>query len=302
MRTFALAIVILALLGVNPSAQQRVDKNVVYGMYSGLALLMDVYYPQKPNGYGVIVIPGSGWQAPLRYGAPALKDGTGPREGLVQPIVAAGYTAFVVSHRAAPTFRYPAAIEDVQRAVRFIRHFAKDRGVNPTRIGALGHSSGGHLALMLGVLAGPGNADDIDPINRENAQVQAVVTIAAPTDLAAFGATAGAPFADTFVGAVHLGSNGQPHLKGTTEWQLFHDASPMSWVSSEDASMLLIHGDQDPVVPISQSEAMFKTLQTSGVKSEFIRMPNGGHVWAKDWAGFPGVIGRWFDEQLKIAR
>ena len=37
-------------------------------------------------------------------------------------------------------------------------------------------------------------------------------------------------------------------------------------------------------------------------KSEFIRMPNGGHVWAKDWAGFPGVIGRWFDEQLKIAR
>src|SRR5947207_4586824 len=90
---------------------ERLDKNVIYGMYSGLALLMDVHYPEKPNGYGVIFISGSGWHAPLEYAAEPLKQGSqarlyGPR------LTAAGYTVFPISHRAAPRFRYPAAVED----------------------------------------------------------------------------------------------------------------------------------------------------------------------------------------------
>jgi acetyl esterase/lipase len=295
-----LAIVVCLLLSVNATtAELRVDKNVVYGMFSGLALLMDVYYPEKPNGFGVIVIPGSGWQAELRYGASPLKDGQLARDGLVQPIVAAGYTAFVVTHRAAPTFHYPAAVDDVQRAVRFVRHSARERGIDPARIGAVGHSSGGHLAAMLGVLEGLGNSKDVDLVNRENAHVQAVVTVAAPTDLAAFGSAVGASFADTFVGAVHLTSGGRPHPEGSAEWRLFQDASPISWVSSEDAPTLLIHGDRDPIVPVAQSETMFKALQAVGVKTQFFRVPSGGHVWAKDWAGFPGMIVEWLDQHLK---
>jgi hypothetical protein len=64
------------LLGVcdASSAQARVDRNVVYGMYSGTALLLDVHYPAKPNGFGIIFIPGSGWSAPLGYAAPPLKE------------------------------------------------------------------------------------------------------------------------------------------------------------------------------------------------------------------------------------
>jgi acetyl esterase/lipase len=301
MRCALVAVGTLLLLGHATAAQLRVDKNVTYGMYSGLALLMDVHYPEKANGYGVIVISGSGWQAELRYGATPLKDEQLVRTGLVQPIVAAGYTAFVLSHRAAPTFRYPAAVEDVQRAVRYVRHYAKDYKIDPARIGAAGHSSGGHLALMLGVLDALGNVKDSDPVNRESAQVQAVVTVAAPSDLAAFGSSVGAPFADTFVGAVHITPSGRSHREGSAEWQLFHDASPISWVSSADAPTLLIHGDRDPVVPVAQAEAMFKAFQAASVEAEFVRVPNGGHVWAADWAGFPGVINRWFDSHLKIA-
>ena len=55
-------------------AQGRVDRNVVYGMYSGTALRLDVHYPAKPNGFGVIFIPGSGWSVPLGYAAPPLKE------------------------------------------------------------------------------------------------------------------------------------------------------------------------------------------------------------------------------------
>jgi acetyl esterase/lipase len=284
-------------LGHPAAAQARVDKNVIYGMYSGLALLMDVHYPEKANGYGVIVIPGSGWQAELRYGATPLKDNQRVHTGLVQPIVAAGYTAFVLSHRAAPTFRYPAAVEDAQRAVRYVRYHAKDYKVDPTRIGAVGHSSGGHLALMLGVLEGPGNAEDADPVNRESAHLQAVATVAAPGDLTANNSF-GAPFADTFVGAVHLTPSGRPHAEGSVEWRLFHNASPISWVSSGDAPTLLIHGDRDPVVPVAQAEAMLKALRVANVEAEFVRMPNGGHVWEADWAGFPDGIIRWLNKHL----
>lgn len=52
----------------------RVEKNQVYGMYSGLALLMDIHYPAKPNGYGIVFIAGSGWHAPMSYDAWQLKE------------------------------------------------------------------------------------------------------------------------------------------------------------------------------------------------------------------------------------
>lgn len=142
---------------------------------------------------------------------------------------------------------------------------------------------------------------DPDPVNRESAQVQAVATVAAPSDLAAFGSSFGTPFADTFVGAVHVSASGRPHSEGSAEWQLFHDASPISWVSSGDAPTLLIHGDKDPVVPVAQAETMFKALRAASVEAEVVHMPNGGHVWAADWAGFPGVISRWLDRHLRIA-
>src|SRR5262245_16750611 len=90
--------VVLALLGAagaqpGPPRGERVEKNAVYGMYSGLALLMDIHYPETPNGVGVIYVDGSAWHARLSYDAMALKD----RPGLLvatRPLVQAGYTVF----------------------------------------------------------------------------------------------------------------------------------------------------------------------------------------------------------------
>src|SRR5262249_50210156 len=56
------------------AAQARVEKNVIYGMFSGTALLLDVHYPARPTGFGIVFIPGSGWNAPLGYSATALKE------------------------------------------------------------------------------------------------------------------------------------------------------------------------------------------------------------------------------------
>jgi hypothetical protein len=61
----AISGLVLLGLGAPATAQGRVEKNVVYGMYSGLALLLDVHYPAQPNGFGIVFIAGSGWNAPL---------------------------------------------------------------------------------------------------------------------------------------------------------------------------------------------------------------------------------------------
>src|SRR5262249_30301290 len=156
----------------------EVDANVVYGMYSGLALLLDVHRPERPNGYGIVHIAGSGWGAPLGYDAVPLKE---PERGLprgrpqaryVEALVAAGYTVFSITHRAAPRFPYPAAVEDAQRAVRYVRYHAARYGVRSSRLGALGGSSGAHLVSLLGVLDGAGDPDHADPVEREGAKVQ----------------------------------------------------------------------------------------------------------------------------------
>ena len=120
-----------------PSAS--VESNVVYGMYSGLALLMDVHRPAKPNGYGILFVAGSGFTAPLAYDAPPLKQDR-QMEIYGSRLVDAGYTVFAVNLRLAPRFRYPAAIEDLQRAVRYVRYHATRFGINPDRIGAMGGS------------------------------------------------------------------------------------------------------------------------------------------------------------------
>jgi acetyl esterase/lipase len=88
--------------------------------------------------------------------------------------VDSGYTAFVITHRAAPRSHYPDPVEDAQQAVRFIRHNASRYGIRGDRIGALGGSSGGRVVSMLGTLNGEGNLDDPDPVQHEAAKVQCV--------------------------------------------------------------------------------------------------------------------------------
>jgi len=280
-----------ALLYGQNSPQPKIESNVLYGMYSGLALLMDVYHPANPNGYGVLFISGSGWRASQEYNAEPLKQGSqaqlyGPK------LTAAGYTVFSISHRAAPRFRYPAQVEDAQRAVRFIRHNAARFNVRADRLGAVGGSSGGHLVESLGVLDGQGIPDDADPVNRESAKVQCVVARAAPSNLALMRV------------AEFMGMNPpDPNTRNSIEERLYRLASPLTHVSAKSAPILLIHGDADAAVPYAQSESMEKALREAGVPTKLMRIPGGQHG-----PTFPGAINppdymgemvRWLDKYLK---
>ncbi|PYR25957.1 MAG: hypothetical protein DMF98_10545 [Acidobacteria bacterium] len=107
------------LSAVSFAAESSVETNVVFATYSGLALLMDVYKPATSNGLGIVVINGSGWYRDLGYDANLLKQSQEFRPA-TQKLVTAGYTVFVITHRASPRFHVPDIIEDVQRATRFI--------------------------------------------------------------------------------------------------------------------------------------------------------------------------------------
>lgn len=278
------------------AAQERVERNIVYGMYSGLALLLDVHHPADSNGYGIVVISGSGWHASLSLDATPLKHDVVASDRDVKALLGNGYTLFAINHRAAPRFRYPAAVEDAQRAVRYVRHHAASYAIDPDRIGAYGGSSGGHLVSMLGVLDGDGHADDASPINQHSAKVQAVVAIYPATDLGAF---ALGPDGSSAVPASFVGTRPSPNPR-SAEALLYAEASPVSHASPDDPPVLLVHGDADEAVPFSQSEVFQEALTKAGVTVELIRVPGGGHG-SLDVPNAPDYIGAmvaWFNRHL----
>lgn len=272
-----------------------VERNVVYGMYSGLALLMDVYHPQKSNGHGILYINGSGWHSPLAYAAVPLKEtllGIAYAEALQN----GGYTVFALNHRQSPRFRYPAAIEDAQRAVRFVRHNAERLGINAARIGAAGGSSGGHLVCLLGSLHGRGDPEDQDAVNRESARVQCVVARAAPVDLVRMGTN---PLVAGFMGMIFRGEADGPY---GVEQQTYREASPLNYVDGSTPPTLLIAGTNDVVVPPEQTELMHAALDAAGVPNELLWIEGAGHgpefPGAVNPPNYLGAMVRWFDQHL----
>jgi acetyl esterase/lipase len=290
--TFLKIILLVFVTTLNLSAQpeldaKKVDRNVVFGMYSGLALLMDVYYPHNPNGLGIIHISGSGWSKPLSLDAKLLNHSRHIElEG--EMLLKTGYTLFSINHRATPRFHYPAAVQDARRAVRFIRYNAQNYGINPDRIGAVGGSSGGHLVSMLGVLNDESSIEDDTPINRTSSKVQCVIARAAPTDF--LKKTLGESF-------LNIKYNDKP---SSIEYKKAEMASPIHHVSADDPPFLLIHGDEDPVVPYYLSENMHHKLQSLNIDSDLITIKGGVH--GPGVLNTPGVqekMVQWMEKHLK---
>jgi acetyl esterase/lipase len=273
------------------------EPNIIYGMQCGLALLLDIYRPVRANGLGIVYIAGSGWHSGLGYGAPSLKDS--PQVAMyTEPLFEAGYTVFALNHRQASLFKYPAAVLDAQRAVRFVRYNAGRFGIDATRIGACGGSSGAHLVSMLGVLEGAGDTADPDPVNHESARVQCVVARAAPLDLMP---PAEGPQSASIVDFLGMRMPGGAS-DGTLEYRLYREASPLSHVSADAPPFLLVHGDADAVVPFGHSERMEAALGSAGVPVKLLRVRGGAHgpqfPGAVDPPDYLGEMVHWFDTYL----
>lgn len=243
-------------------------ENVIYGMHGGLALLMDVYQPEASNGRGLLLIFGSGWQSPPGYDGFSIKD-VSPARPLVGPLLEQGFTVFAINHRTAPLYRYPAAVEDAQRAVRFIRNHAQEYGVTSDKIAAMGHSSGGHLVLMLALNPQPGDPSARDPVERERAGVEAVVALAGPTDLTA---------ADLSPWSAEVVASFIGQMKDYPGFANLHEeASPVTYVDAGDPPVFLIHGTDDPIVPVTQAQVLRDALEAAQVECRYVEVEGAGH-------------------------
>ena len=288
--------------------ERTLESNVIYGMYSGLALLMDIHYPspEQANGYGIVFIQGCGWHQSTERNTGQMKEG-GAITSLALPLSQQGFTVFTVNHRAAPRFRYPAPLEDVQRAVQFIRHHHEDYGIASDRIAAVGGSSGGHLASLLGLLPGKGDSSSEDPIRCESSRVQCVVALAPETDLLADELP---PHTQSviasFLGQPRFPEGGAPPGLDAVP-QVYIDASPISHVAQDAAAFLLIHGEEDTVAPCSQSANLCKRLREVRAVVEYHQLPGLGHgippLVTSGVAGTdPKAIGDWILARLSAGR
>jgi acetyl esterase/lipase len=274
-------------------------RDVIYGRKEGLALTMDVIAPkEKPNGRGVVFVMSSGWRS-----HPAAI-----RPELFTPFLRHGYTVFAVVHGTQPKFTVPEILQDVHRAVRFIRYHAKDYHIDPDHLGITGASAGGHLSLMIGTAGTAGDPKSKDPVECVSSRVQAVACFFPPTDFLNWGKEGGVLDCKNmdrrFKAAVDFQifdrSEGvfQRVTDATKVQELLRDISPISHVSRDDPPTLIIHGDKDPLVPLQQSERMVAKLKEAGVPAELIVKKDCRHGWLtilKDTE----TLADWFDRYLK---
>jgi acetyl esterase/lipase len=272
-------------------SDQNVQRDVVYGMLSGLALTMDVYSPDVSIRRGLILIPGSAWDGRTsNYTDWELKTGYPHTNELRTALVESGFVVFVPNHRMAPEYRFPAALEDVQRAVRFIRHKSSYYGIEKANIGAVGHSSGGYLCALVGVLDDSTSDQSSDPVQRESAKVQAVVSIDAPYDL-----SKASPFIMPFVVA-YMGR--RPPMDA--QWLStvlegdYARASPVTHVSKDDAAFMIIHAIGDPNISSRQAKLMSEAASEQGLTIRTVLLSQDTHTPKLDHS----AIANWLRLQL----
>ena len=261
---------------------------VVYGMRHGHPLTFDVIRPDHANGLGVLLMVSGGW-----------KSGTNFPPWMAAPLLRRGYTIIPVSHVSQPEASVMEIVEDVNRAVRFVRYHAREYGVDPARLGVTGGSAGGHLSLMLATRGGSGPADAVDPVDRESSAVQAVAIFYPVTDLT-----------DLTTSTENLHDGGPPKSfvkafgPGATDpvvWKVIgRELSPLHHLTTNLPPTLIFHGGADTLVPPDQSERFQKRALELGRTVELVIRPGKEHGWLSmfwDMRRF----GDWFDRYLRAA-
>jgi len=278
-----LALILTVCAVAQVMAQAEIVPDVVYGHKDGLAMTFDVIKPKaNANGAAVIFMVSGGWVSnynPPQQTATRFKD-----------LLDKGFTLIAVRHGGSPKYLIPEIVSDVRRAVRFIRHNAKQWGVDPNRLGVFGGSAGGHLALVLGTASDNGDPNAKEDFMKESDRVASVVAYFPPVDLR--------PLA--------RGLNPQP-TGGTLdrfpalnfEKEKAPDYSPIVHVSPDDPPTLLIHGDKDKLVPVNNSKVIHEAFQKNNVKTQLIIIEGAEHGFRGEDAKRAGAaMASWFEQTL----
>ncbi len=269
MKTFSLALVAAAFAATSLAQEAStwsedagneywIQPDIVYNVSNNYANKLDVIYPHAITSAvpAVIYIHGGGWVF-------------GTKEGAVLetlPYLQMGWVAVNVEYRMANVSKAPAAVEDCRCALRWVVQHAKEYHIDPRRIVVTGHSAGGHLSLMTGMLTESAGLDNDCPEDGPEPHVAAIVNWYGITDVA----------------DLLAGSNRKTYA---VEWlgasldreAIARRVSPLTYVRRDLPPIITIHGDHDPVVPYSHAVRLHQALDEAGVSNRLFTIPGGKH-------------------------
>jgi acetyl esterase/lipase len=264
-----------------------VERDVPYGDGDS-SLRVGIYHPAAIGAPvpAVVYVHGGGWYSGDKESSDA--------QDYIGPLVARGYLVAAINYRLAPRYQFPAQIEDVKSAVRFLRANAARYHINPARIGALGDSAGGHLVALLGV-TGCSAIGKSGAGCEESDRVQAVVDLYGPADLTSFFERT-----NSFLLIEHVFGADDP----TSE--IIRQASPVTHVDCGAPPFLIIQGEKDETVLPEQSQELYERLISAGAPASLVMVKSAGHNLAPVGGDITPtrkeitrLIGDFFDKQLR---
>jgi acetyl esterase/lipase len=256
--TLALMVLALPALGAQ-GPKVKTENDLVYTKAGATELKLDMARPAEGDGPfpAVLVIHGGGWRG----------GNKSQMRGLLAEFARRGYVAVSPQYRLCPKETFPAQVHDVKAAVRWIKSHAKDYQVDPDHVGAVGFSAGAHLAMMLGVTGPDDGLEGEAPDKSPSTKIQAVVSYAGPTDLAATDLPeVSQPLVRDFLG-------GSPKDKP----EIAAKASPLTFVSKGDAPLLSFQGTKDTLVPHTQAVKLIDAMTAAEVPGRVELIIGAGH-------------------------
>jgi acetyl esterase/lipase len=230
--------------------------DVPYCTMGGQAQKMDIYFPGSGGPWPVFLyVHGGGWDKGDKA------EGAGWKY-----LNAKGYLVVSINYRlAAYNVKFPAMIQDVKCAVRYLRAHAGEYNLDPGRIGAMGASAGGHLVALLGT-SDKSTGWDVGEYLDQSSRVQAVVAEAVFADFTK-------PMPNSISVAIYFALG---ELPGNST-PILTTASPVTYITPDDPPFLIIHGEKDGLAPVDQAKTLDAKLKAADVSSKLVIVRNGEH-------------------------
>ncbi|CAN5153807.1 hypothetical protein BH23VER1_BH23VER1_14250 [soil metagenome] len=295
LRALSLALIVVQLLVYCPLAAAetplpagvRVIRDLAYMSDGHARQKLDLYLPAVGSGPLIVFIHGGAWRSGSKDGV----DSAG--------MLAHGYAVASVGYRLSQHARFPAQIEDCKSAIRWLRAHAGEYGYDPERIAAWGTSAGGHLTALLAT-TGTTREFDVGEHLDQSSAIRCGVDFFGPTDFPGW-----APASDMPVIQRSGPESCLVQLFGGPVGEnlgIARQASPIAWVGRDSAPLFIMHGTDDPLVGLEQSQKFADKLEEAGVDVSLEVIEGGGHGGAEFFAGDrPDLLLAFLSRHLEIA-
>ena len=265
--------------------------DLTYSVLPGFRpLRLDLYEPPgaPPGSHPLVVfIHGGGWMSGHTRHSGAFEDWP----GVLASLAAKGYVVASMEYRLSGEAPFPAAIQDVKAAIRWLRAHAAQYGIDRQRAIVWGGSAGGQLAALAATSCGaaalrpapaaaapaPGGRTVARPEDSESDCVQGLITWYGIFDFATIAAQSGSDGPQRLGSAETAPSRYLGCALSTCAPAMLAAASAANYVNSTDPPALLIHGTADHTVPVQQSRDFYALLRSKGVRAELVEIPGVDH-------------------------